>query len=177
MPAELVDGSLTSSLSELLPELRVGHQDVDFIGQITSELIRIDRFKGTLRHLPQRHQETGLSVHHYFLDSSHCAGDDRRFTSHRLKINNPKRFVNRGTAKNRCVGKQLKHRSFRSHCVHPNYPRPGSLSLFDGSVHFGSDLRSIWRPCAEHHLEARCEVTDRAYQVYNPFLSCDPTHE
>src|SRR5258708_29318498 len=47
-PAELFDGSLTSSLPELSPELRVGYQDIDFLRQIASELIRFDRLKRAL---------------------------------------------------------------------------------------------------------------------------------
>ena len=66
----------------------------------------------------------------------------------------------------------------RQHLLNPHdRMRAVRACPIDCLPHFPSDLRRIGRAGAQYDLHPGLEVTNRANQVENPFLTRDPSHE
>src|SRR6267143_3781155 len=153
------------------------HEEIDLLGQISSELFRIKRLKRTLGHLLEWNEKSGLAVDDDFFDPADGTGDDGGFARHRFEIDNAKRLVNGGTTKNGRVRVELNHTRLIEHLIDPDdavtqFPRPRHRCL-----HFLGDFFCIGGTGAKHDLKILIHELDRAHEVNDPLLARDSANE
>src|SRR6266404_4593771 len=100
------------------------YEEIDFFGQISSELFWIKRFKGTLGHLLEWDKKTGLTVDDDLFDPPDRTRDDGSFTGHRFEIDNAKRLVNGRATKDGRMRVELNHAWLVEHFIDPNDAAP-----------------------------------------------------
>src|ERR1700720_2402743 len=113
MPTKLLNGPSPSGLAKASSQFWIAHQHVDFFGEVTGKLVRVDRLKGAFRVLFQWHQEPGLPVDNHLLNATDRAAHHGRLTGHRLEVDNAERFVNGRAAENAGRRVQLINRVLR----------------------------------------------------------------
>ena len=62
VPAKLLNRPFPAGLAKAFSQFRIAHQHVDFFGEGSGKLVRVERLKGAFRVLFQWHQEPGLPV-------------------------------------------------------------------------------------------------------------------
>src|SRR5438309_4034490 len=153
------------------------HEEIDLLGQISSKLFRINRFKWAFGHLLDRNKESGLAVDHDLFDSADGTGDNGGFARHRFEIDDAKRLVNGRTTKDGRVGVELNHTRLIEHLVDPNDSVAQFSRSRDRLLHFLRDFFGIGSAGTKHDLEIFIHKLNCAHEMNDSLLARDAANE